>query len=185
MAEYTTKQIADLLDVSKPTVQKVINAKGIEASRIEKNKFRYYSAEQAEVIIREIKEDFDFSILSESTANTEKVCNDTAKVIDKPPTDTEIISRMLDMMKDEMAKKDRELERKDKQIESLQADLKEAYKQIGTLAGQASYITAADKTAQIMDMKQAAAGNEEPIANSEQPQEEQKKKKSIFGFWKK
>lgn len=184
MDEYTTKQIAELLDVSKPTVQKVINAKGIEASRIEKNKFRYYSAEQAEVIIREIKEDFDFSILSKSTANTEKICDNTEKIIDKPPTDTEIISRMLDMMKDEMAKKDRELERKDKQIENLQADLKEAYKQIGTLAGQASYITAADKTAQIMDMQQAA-GNEEPVANSEQPQEEQKKKKSIFGFWKK
>lgn len=184
MVEYTVKQIADLLAVSKPTVQKVINENGIEADRIEKNKFRYYSVEKAETIIREINADFDLSILSQDTANTAKIGNDTAKVSDKPPTDTEIISRMLDMMKEEMQKKDREIERKERQIESLQADLKEAYKQIGTLAGQASFITAADKTAQIMDMQQAAADKEEQVAE-QPPQEEQKKKKSLFGFWKK
>lgn len=181
--EYTVKDIAYLLDISKPTVQKVINRLGIEADRIEKNKFRYYSQEKTEAIIKEIKADFDLSQLSKTTANTENICDNTAKFIDKPQTDNETMARMLDLLQAEIQKKDRELERKDKQIESLQTDLKQAYNQvseqaatIATMAQQASYITAADKTAQIID-KQAAA--------AEEPQEEAKPKKKFFSFFKK
>ena len=72
---YTVKQIADLLGKTKPTVQKVINENFIEADKIEKNKFRYYSYEKTVFIIRVIDPDFNFSKLPQ---NTEKSPKNTA-----------------------------------------------------------------------------------------------------------
>lgn len=58
--------------------------------------------------------------------------------------DKETILKMLEMLQEEIKKKD-------KQIERLQDSLDKAYITIGDLASKAQYITAADKTAQIMD----------------------------------
>ena len=44
---YTVKDIAELLQVSKPTIQKAINDLQIEPDRIEKNKYRLDSAADA------------------------------------------------------------------------------------------------------------------------------------------
>ena len=78
---FTVKEIADFVGVSKPTVQKVINENFIEADKIEKNKFRYYSYEKTVFIIRILKPDFDFSILPK---NTEKEPQNIEKSPNEP-----------------------------------------------------------------------------------------------------
>lgn len=180
MEYYTVRQIAELLDVSKPTVQKVINQQGIDADHIEKNKVRCYNVEQTKAIIAILKPDFDLSILSPSTENTAKMEGKTAKFIEKSPTDQEAIMRMLEMLQAEIDKKDREIQNRDKRIETLENRLIEQTQTIEQLAKQASYITAADKTAQIMDKQQEQ--EEKTAANAEQ--QEQKKKKFHFLWWK-
>ena len=76
MKDYTVKEIAELLEVSKPTVQKVVNDLSLEPVRIEKNKYRFYSYADTVGIIKVIKSDFDFSKLQ---SVFEKSPNETAK----------------------------------------------------------------------------------------------------------
>lgn len=174
--DYTVKEIAELLDVSKPTVQKVINDKKIEACRIEKNKFRYYNIEQTKEIILEIQEDFDIEKISPNTAkNTAKFAtngdnsDNFAEVSEKSFEKSQNATlKLIEMLQNEIDKKDKELEKKNKRIEKLEATIEEHTKTIADLAKQASYITAADKTAQIIDKSQeqaeaAAAADDKPV----------------------
>ena len=64
MKEFTVKEIADLLEVSKPTVQKAITEASIDPVRIEKNKYRMYSYADTVAIIKAVKSDFDFSVIA-------------------------------------------------------------------------------------------------------------------------
>jgi excisionase family DNA binding protein len=165
---YTVKEIADLLGTSKPTVQKVINENFIEYDRIEKNKFRYYSYEKTIFIIRIIKPDFNFSNLPKKTEkllkNIEKPPSEPQEILEtteKPPSD-EALNRMLAIIEQQLAEKNKMLAQKDKELQDLReqsererADLQNklaaAYSQISEMAQKAQYITAADKTVQIMD----------------------------------
>ena len=165
---FTVKEIANFIGVSKPTVQKVINENFIEADKIEKNKFRYYSYEKTVFIIRLLKPDFDFSILPKNTEkelkNTEKPQNipqDPLETIEKSQSN-EHTERLITLIEQQLNEKNRLLAQKDKEIQEIRekaekerADLQDklaaAYAQISEMAQKAQYITAADKTAQIMD----------------------------------
>lgn len=173
--EYTVKELAELLDVSKPTVQKVINDNAIKEDKIVKNKYRYYSGQKVLFIIKNIKPDFDFSILMQ---NTEKPLETTEKSEDPientsqntentpqtPPNSQnfESFNRMLDIIEQQLKQKDEELAQKNKEIQYLreqnERDRKElldkldkAYSKIAEMGQGAQYITAADKTVQIID----------------------------------
>ena len=191
---YTVKELADLLKVSKPTVQKVINENLIEADKLEKNKYRYYSDEKAAFIIRVIKPDFDFSILPQNTEkslkNTEKpqsISQEFAENIAKPQSE-ESLNRMLSIIEQQLAEKNKQLAQKDKEIQDLreqaereridlQDKLAAAYAQISEMAQKAQYITAADKTVQIIDkQKKDDIVSAEEIDNEEKaagPREEE------------
>lgn len=165
---FTVKEIADFVGVSKPTVQKVINENFIEADKIEKNKFRYYSYEKTVFIIRILKPDFDFSILPKNTEkepqNIEKSPNEPQESLEniEKPQRNDSMERMLTIIEQQLNEKNKLLAQKDKELQELReqsakerADLQDklaaAYMQISEMAQKAQYITAADKTAQIMD----------------------------------
>jgi len=198
MKDYTVKQIADLLKVSKTTVQKYIKAAAIKYDYVEYNK-QFYSYEKAKGIIKGIRENFDFSALDtenqveNSTTKTEnqvensttKTENSQEKTENSPPktenstTEQDTTNRMLDMLQ-------KEIEKKDQEIKDLREKLDKAYDRIADMADKAQYITAADKTALIMDKKQqqeevekpAAAGSDQ-VEATEQPQQKEK-----VGFFK-
>lgn len=175
---YTVKEIADLVGVSKPTIQKIINENFIEADKIEKNKFRYYSYEKTCFIIRVLKPDFDFSLLPK---NTENQLKSTEKPPIKPqnpsediekPQNNETLERMITIIEQQLNEKNKLLAQKDRELQELreqaererfdlQDKLEKAYTQIAEMAQKAQYITAADKTAQIMD-KQSKEEEIEP-----------------------
>ena len=179
--EYTVKEIADLLQVSKTTVQKTIKANNIIYDYISKNK-QYYSYDSTKQIIGLLRKDFDFSKLENSQTKLEnqiensqtKIENSETKTenqVENSKTDIDTVNRMLDMLQ-------QEIEKKDKTIQDLQNKLDKAYTQITDLATKAQYITAADKTAQIMDKQQQKETiiNAAAVDNEAEPQP----KKSFF-----
>lgn len=197
---YTVKEIADLLGVSKPTVQKVFNENFIEPDKIEKNKFRYYSYDKTVLVIEKLKPDFDFSILPK---NTEKPLESTEKPQTNPqefaeriekPQSEEALERMLSIIEKQLEEKDKLIAQKNREIELLEeraererADLQDklakAYSQISEMAQKAQYITAVDKTAQIMEKQKCEETDivveESPAAATGEP-ETKEVKKSLF-----
>jgi len=210
MKDYTVKEIAEILEVSKPTVQKVINDLSIEPVRVEKNKYRFYSYADTVGVIKSIKSDFDFEKLqnvsekpqnetakqpnfSEKPQNEdEKPQNTTAKQPNTAKSDElEVIKSMLSLIQEQLKEKDNQLAIKDKQIQDLNDRLAEAME----LTRGQQYITAADKTAQLMDKADgeemvfaeekeetvtAAATSSDKERGDSQEQPPQKK-----GFWSK
>lgn len=188
---FTVKEISKIIEVSKPTIQKAINNKKIEADH-SKGQYRYYNLEQVKEIIREIYPGFDFSVFAGGAEEPPKSQNEVQnpqtepKILQnevqnpqteppKPPTtqNQDALQKALEIMQ-------KELENKNEQIKDLQQQLTAANSQISSLASQisdlakaASYITAADKTAKIIDQQQ------------KESEEEQGKKKKWFQFWKK
>lgn len=213
MKDYTVKEIAELLEVSKPTVQKVVNDLSLEPVRIEKNKYRFYNYADTVAIIRVIKPDFEFEKLQNVSeklqSETAKQPNETEKSqieTAKQPTDTEkpqidtekqpntakseeleLMKSMLSLIKEQLKEKDNQLAIKDKQIQDLNDRLAEAME----LTRGQQYITAADKTAQLMEKSEAeevvdttigntpAAATEDKVVEEEQPPQ----KKSFWGRW--
>ena len=213
MKDYTVKEIAELLEVSKPTVQKVVNDLSLEPVRIEKNKYRFYNYADTVAIIRVIKPDFEFEKLQNVSeklqSETAKQPNETEKSqieTAKQPTDTEkpqidtekqpntakseeleLMKSMLSLIKEQLKEKDNQLAIKDKQIQDLNDRLAEAME----LTRGQQYITAADKTAQLMEKSEAeevvdttidntpAAATEDKVVGEEQPPQ----KKSFWGRW--
>lgn len=179
--EYTVKELAELLDVSKPTVQKVINDNAIQEDKIVKNKYRYYSGQKVLFIIKNIKPDFDFSVLSQNTKKPQEITENNEEPVEKSPQNTanvlqtppntqnfESLNRMLDVIEQQLKQKDEELAQKNKEIQYLREQnererkdlldkLDKAYAKIAEMGQGAQYITAADKTVQIID-KQAQEG---------------------------
>lgn len=179
--EYTVKELAELLDVSKPTVQKVINDNAIQEDKIVKNKYRYYSGQKVLFIIKNIKPDFDFSVLSQNTKKPQEITENNEEPVEKSPQSTanvlqtppntqnfESLNRMLDVIEQQLKQKDEELAQKNKEIQYLREQnererkdlldkLDKAYAKIAEMGQGAQYITAADKTVQIID-KQAQEG---------------------------
>ena len=192
---YTVKEIADLLKVSKTTIQKIIKAAAIEYDHIDKNR-QYYSFDKVKVIIKEFNADFDFSVFENQTENLQTKSekqegsfeksqteneNSTTKT-DNSPTDPAdqlaTLNRMLDLIQKQLEEKDKQLAIKDKQIEDLSERLKEAMH----LTKEAQYITAADKTTQLIEagkIKDPAAIDPEIIEGdpaADQGEGKQKKK---------
>ena len=156
MSEFTVKQIAEVLEVSKPTVQKLINKNSIQPVRIAKNKYRFYSLEDAAEIAKKINPSFNVSVLESVSA---KPKNETAKPenqVEKPETLTAKpetktakpqISDELELLKRTVAIIEKQLDEKDKQIKDLSDRLAEA---LQLTKGQ-QYITAADKTTELLE----------------------------------
>ena len=84
--EYTVKEIADLLEVSKPTVQKKLNDLKLDPSTIKGNRCRYYSYDAAIKVIKSIRADFDITVLGADQESTKvqnfgaKTQNESAKI---------------------------------------------------------------------------------------------------------
>ena len=185
MNDYTVKDLANLLGVSKTAIQKHIKSKSVQYDYIERNK-QFYSYSKAKDIIKSIRPNFDFSKLEvenhteNSTTQTDNQVEISEAKTENSATETknsttdiensktkldnlETITRMLDMLQKEMEKKDKELANKDQQIKDLNEKLDKAYDRIADMANKAQYITAADKTVLIMD-KQSQTENSEVAA---------------------
>ena len=187
MREFTVKDLAELLGVSKPTIQRAINAAAIEADR-EDGQTRYYSYAAAAAISAKVKPDFDFSAC---VGGSETPPNVPPQTETPPQADSmEFMRAMLTTIQEQLAAKDKQIAAyeaqiamKDKQIEDYSARLAEAME----LTRGQQYIAAADKTAGLLE---AAANqeNEEVIiaaaatgTGEEEPVAPAKKK----GFWSK
>lgn len=201
---YTVKQIADLLEVSKPTVQKVINDNSIEADKIEKNKYRYYSYEKCVFVISVLNPNFDFSMLPKKTEKTpqniEKLQSGTAKSLENTEKSQSIesLNKMLAIIEKQLEEKDKIIAQRDKELEQksqelqkvrddaaaerkdLQDKLAKAYEDITDLAKKAQYITAADKTNQIMEKIEQEVPESVIEINEEEPKEEIVEEKKGF-----
>lgn len=188
MKDFTVKDIADLLKVSKTTVQKYIKAASIQYDYIERNK-QFYGPEKAKEIIKSIKPEFDLSELG--FANSQEETENSKEKLEKSQTESEnsqektanseisadATQRMLDMLQ-------QEIEKKDKMITDLQEKLDKAYDKIADMADKAQYITAADKTAQLMDKQQKKEDTEIVSAAAPDPEAPEEKKSffaKIFG----
>lgn len=97
----------------------------------------------------------------------------------KAAIESESFLILLDMMKQEIAKKDDE-------IKDLRDKLDHAYFRIGELAEQAHYITAADKTAQLMEKQEETEREKVELQQPvNQALKETPKKRIFFNFFKK
>lgn len=116
-----------------------------------------------------------------ATSCNQKTTNKAADEIGKSQSEqTDISQDLLEMLKEEIKKKDQ-------QIERLQASLDKAYMQISEMAQKAQYITAADKTEKIMQ-QQKQDDIIDPVVGENQNTEnsvtvEEKPKKRRFLFW--
>ena len=195
---YTVKEIADLLSVSKPTIQRYINTAAIEPDK-EENQCRYYNFDKAVKIIKAVNAEFDIARIA---ADHEAPQNDapqtaTAPQNDAPQTATppqnaeiEILKSVIATIQEQLVIKDKQIANMDRQIAAYEdqiTDYSKRLKEALELTKGQQYIAAADKTAQIMDKESAgkenintAAANETITAAVDQ-KEVQTEKKS---FWK-
>lgn len=199
---YTVKDLADILDVSKTTIQKYIKASAIDYDYIEKNK-QYYNEEKAVEIIKGIRKDFDISqleIANLQTANRKPQTEDRQLKNEnkaetqaqgdvaqsrKPQTENqqpqtenrqqETIDRIISMLEKELEEKNRQLEVKDKQIQDLADRLAEAL----ALTSQQQFISAVDKQQQLMEAEKEEH-KEEVINISKDNIEPVENKKGFF-----
>ena len=77
---YTVKEIADLLSVSKPTIQRYINTAAIEPDK-EENQCRYYNFDKAVKIIKAVNAEFDIARIA---ADHEAPQNDAPQTATPP-----------------------------------------------------------------------------------------------------
>ena len=192
MNEFSVKDIAALLGVSKPTVQSYINNNDIQASRVAKNNTRLYSYDTAVEIIRALDAEFDISILCTQVPNSAKsedevpnLANDSEKQgnlaqnlaqnsansAKEQTEESDAIHIMLSMLQRELAAKDKMITELREEKIDLQGKLAQAYADITDLAKKAQYITAADKTTQLLDLQEKQK-KEETIVNAPEPDEE-------------
>ena len=123
MKGYTAKEIADLLEVSKPTVQKVINDLGVEYSTKGKRD-RLYPAESVVKIIQAISPSFDVSDFFEKIENTEnepeKPQNNNEKTAKtENDNEREWQSMLIQTLQQQIEDQRKQLESKDKEITDL------------------------------------------------------------------
>lgn len=200
MKYYTMKDIADILKVSKTTVRKAIKAAAIDYDKVESNKY-FYSIDKTKQIIKNINSDFDLrglqSDLETENSETKFANSQTETEILTANSQTEIENSKTEFANSQTETEnsktievalnilEKQLNEKDNTIKDLQEKLAAAYTQIGEqsktiadLAAKAQYITAADKTAQLLDKQE---NNQE---ETKQDIKEVKEKKKWFEFWK-
>ena len=205
---YTVKEIADLLSVSKPTIQRYINTAAIEPDK-EENQCRYYNFDKAVKIIKAVNAEFDISRIA---ADHEAPQNDAPQTAtppqnapqtatepqnDAPQTATppqnaeiEILKSVIATIQEQLVIKDKQRANMDRQIAAYEdqiTDYSKRLKEALELTKGQQYIAAADKTAQIMDKESAGKENintaaaDETITAAADQKEVQTEKKS---FWK-
>ena len=169
MKYYTVKEIADILGVSKTTVQKAIKAAAIEFDKVEKNR-QYYSFEKTKQIIAKVNKDFDLGTLQvgleveNSPTKTENQTENSQILTENSPTESEnsktqtenspTIEKALEILEKQLDEKDSTIKDLQEKLAAAYSQISEQSKTIADLATKAQYITAADKTAQIMDKQQ-------------------------------
>lgn len=182
MKFYSVKEIADLVGVSKPTVAKQIKEAMIDCDEVHKGK-QLYNLEHTKQIISRVNPFFDLESISELGEAAQNAANEREAAQNQPPNaekQAEIStkdSQTAEKVEAEIVALLRsELERKNKEIDELKAQLivkderiDRLYQKIEEYSDKAMFITAADKTAVIMD-------------KSQPPKEDTKK--HWFTFWK-
>ena len=169
MKFYTVKEIADILGVSKTRVQKAIKAAAIEFDKVEKNR-QYYSFEKTKQIIAKVNKDFDLGTLQvgleveNSPTKTENQTENSQILTENSPTESEnsktktenspTIDKALEILEKQLDEKDSTIKDLQEKLAAAYSQISEQSKTIADLATKAQYITAADKTAQIMDKQQ-------------------------------
>lgn len=145
--EYTVKQIAEYLEVTKPTVQKIINDLEINPIRTDNRNCQYYNYQDAVRIIQNRKPEFDLSLLPEpqnETANpqkqTAKAESETAKPesqteksekqIEKPQIPTEKLENQLESEAEHRRENQRELDLLQGELEFLKDLVKSIQKEL-------------------------------------------------------
>ena len=207
---YTVKEIAELLNVSKPTIQRYINTAAIEPDK-EENQCRYYSYDKAVEIIKAVNAEFDISRIAadheapqneapqtatppQNAQNTATEPQNDAPQTATPPQNAEIdiLKSVIATIQEQLVIKDKQIANMDRQIAAYEdqiTDYSKRLKEALELTKGQQYIAAADKTAQIMDKESAGKENivatnrtDHEIDQPEQPKQEvlQKKKKNFF-----
>lgn len=174
--EYSIKDLADILDVSKTTVRKAIQKEQIEYDCVKNNK-QLYSEAKARKIILSINADYEFANSetqfanseTEDTNQSENNGNNTAKSITES-ANSETPEMKLLMKTIEILEK--QLEQKDKQIDSLNERLAQALTSMQEQSHEHNYITATDKQKQLIE---AQAEGIKGFSNAEPPEH-----KSLF-----
>ena len=176
MREFTVKDLAEILGVSKPTIQRAINAAAIAANREDKQT-RYYDEAAAAAISAKVKPDFDFFACVGEPTQTETPTQDGSM---------EFMRAMLSTIQEQLAAKDKQIAAyeaqiamKDKQIEDYSARLAEAME----LTRGQQYIAAADKAAGLLE---AAGNQEEEVIITDMTDEPQEPTEPVKkSFWQK
>ena len=184
---YTVKEIADLLSVSKPTIQRYINTAAIEPDK-EENQCRYYNFDKAVKIIKAVNAEFDISRIA---ADHEAPQNDAPQTATPPQNaEIEILKSVIATIQEQLVIKDKQIANMDRQIAAYEDQITNYSKRLKEaleLTKGQQYIAAADKTAQIMDKESAgkeninAAATDETITAAADLEEVKTEKKS---FWK-
>ena len=186
MREFTVKDLAEILGVSKPTIQRAINAAAIEANREDKQT-RYYDEAAAAAISAKVKPDFDFFACvgeptqTETPTQSDDLSRNNADQIRHKPngeaeqtatepqqTETPTQDGSMEFMRAMLSTIQEQLAAKDKQIAAYEAQIAMKDKQIEDYSARLAeameltrgqqYIAAADKTAGLLE---AAANQEE------------------------
>lgn len=191
---YTVKEIADILQVSKPTVQRAINMLEIEAEKEDNKHSRYYSYENTKKIVDRINPDFIILIEAQHIETTETfgatsqhIPKSEAQHTETPPKNDEI-----ELIKTMVATLQEQINIKDKQIAEYQEQIKEYSKRLAEVSALANkqqelterqqYITVVDKAerlaeTQTKDNNEIVINTSENINNTASINE---KKKSIW-----
>ena len=104
---YTVKEIADLIGVSKTTIQKAIKSNNLSWQKIERNR-QYYDQTACYAIIKAIRPDFSPTETANQTENS--------------TTNTDHIGRMLDLIEKQSQEKDKIIEELQKELAELRAE---------------------------------------------------------------
>lgn len=197
---FTVKEIAELLGVSKPTVQRAINTAAIEADTEDNKHTRSYCYDKTVSIIKSIDANFDLSVLAKQTDTPPKIGEtpqqippNEAKQTDTPPqtSELELVKSMLATIQEQLAIKDKQIAAfeeqlaiKDKQIEDYSARLAEAMQ----LTKGQQYIAAADKVERIAAAQASPEGEtvifaEEPVIDTDTPAPQNAEPEQKKSFW--
>ena len=212
MKEYTVKSLANKLKVSKPTVQRAINAAAIKADRVDNKNTGYYNTDKAIQIVKLIKPDFDILATEDRPKNepkqtetppqepknvaesgenepkqTETEANEpknVAKQTETPPQNTTEIALLRDMLDTIKG----QLAEKDQQIRAYEAQIAikdEQIKDYSSRLQEAMQLTKGQQYIAAADKTTELLEANNNIIDPAAADQQQKEKKSIFSWFKK
>ena len=138
--EYTVKQIAEYLEVTKPTVQKIINDLEINPIRTDNRNCQYYNYQDAVRIIQNRKPEFDLSLLPEPQNETAKPQNQTTKAESetaKPESQTEKSEKPIEKPQNPTEKSENQLE---SEAEQAPHNRRENQRELDLLQGELEFL---------------------------------------------